>query len=58
MDRETIIEILIQDDLEFVQNSPDAAREMFATIMADGFPGYVNFTDSELDEELNERGLV
>lgn len=58
MMRDAMIEMLVNDDLEFFQKSPVGAAEYFSVLMVEGFDGYNNFTDKELEDELRERGLV
>lgn len=59
MNREKIIEILIDNDIDFdsLLNISFIDSEYFSHIMKTGFKGYNNYTYEELIDECNERGI-
>ena len=55
-DRQLAINELIDLDLsDILQNGDD--NWILSSILADGFKGYNNYTDEELMQELEERGI-
>jgi hypothetical protein len=52
-----MVEILIEDDLAHLMDGSNDARVAIATLLVNGFPGYHNYTETELVEELEMRGL-
>ena len=59
MDREGIIEQLINDDIEEMMSAArDDNFEVIAYTLELGFKGYVNYTDEELATELAEHATM
>ena len=54
-DRENAIEYLCEKDFEYINSSDGAGLELLDSILADGFKGYGNYTDRELNEAIAER---
>lgn len=54
MNREEIIDWLINNDLND-WNSEISKNEYLAQLLTQGFTGYENMTDKELQDETNER---
>jgi len=54
-DRETAIQWLCQKDFEFINEGDGPGLELLDSILADGFKGYGNYTDRELNEAIAER---
>ena len=54
MDRESTIAWLIDDDLND-WNSEDDKNSYITRMLLDGFGGYNNMTDEELNNEMHER---
>jgi hypothetical protein len=53
--REAAIQWLAQKDFEFINSGDGAGLELLDSILADGFKGYGNYTDQELNEAMAER---
>jgi len=56
--RHEMIEMLVDNDIDSIM--ADASQNdllVLAEILCTGFKGYENFTDDELVQEMNERGL-
>lgn len=58
MNRESKIKFLTDDDFEFIASMTLAGQELLETYLRDGFRGYNNFTDTELDQEIKNRKEV
>jgi hypothetical protein len=54
-DREAAIQWLCQKDFEFINEGDGAGLELLDSILKDGFKGYGNYTDRELNEAIAER---
>ena len=54
MTREEMMDELEEQDFQYIMNK-DGGVEMLRTILAYGFLGYTNYTDKELELELEER---
>ena len=54
-DREVAIKWLCQKDFEFINEGDGAGLELLDSILEDGFKGYGNYTDRELNEAIAER---
>ena len=54
-DREVAIKWLCQKDFEFITEGDGAGLELLDSILADGFKGYGNYSDKELNEAIAER---
>ena len=54
-DREVAIQWLCQKDFEFITEGDGAGLELLDSILADGFKGYGNYSDKELNEAIAER---
>jgi hypothetical protein len=54
-DREVAIEYLCERDFDFINESNGAGLELLDSILKDGFKGYGNYTDRELNEAIAER---
>jgi len=54
MTREELIEALIEDDFRVIEWAP----EFLDSILMNGFKGYGNQTDEELEQEYNDRFLL
>jgi len=54
-DREVAIQWLCQKDFEFINEGDGPGLELLDSILADGFKGYGNYTDRELNEAIAER---
>lgn len=55
MGREEAIQYLCQKDFEYINSSDGAGLELLDSILADGFKGYGNYTDEELNSAVMER---
>ena len=55
MNREQMIEWLIDNDLNDWNGNEAGKSEYLAFILRDGFVGYANQTDDELRQEIEER---
>jgi len=54
-DREAAIQWLCQKDFEFINSGDGAGLELLDSILANGFKGYGNYTDRELNDAIAER---
>jgi hypothetical protein len=54
-DREVAIEYLCERDFDFINEGDGAGLELLDSILKDGFKGYGNYTDRELNEAIAER---
>ena len=54
-DREVAIEYLCERDFDFINESNGAGLELLDSILKDGFKGYGNYTDRELNDAIAER---
>jgi len=54
-DREAAIQWLCQKDFEFINEGDGAGLELLDSILENGFKGYGNYTDRELNEAIAER---
>ena len=54
-DREVAIEYLCERDFDFINQGDGAGLELLDSILKDGFKGYGNYTDRELNEAIAER---
>ena len=54
-DREVAIEYLCERDFDFINEGNGAGLELLDSILKDGFKGYGNYTDRELNEAISER---
>jgi len=54
-DREIAIEYLCERDFDFINEGDGAGLELLDSILKDGFKGYGNYTDRELNEAIAER---
>jgi hypothetical protein len=54
-DRAVAIQWLCQKDFEFINEGDGAGLEMLDSILENGFKGYGNYTDEELNEIIAER---
>ena len=56
MDREVAIKWLCQKDFDFIINKNNGAGlELLDSILENGFKGYGNYTDRELNDAIAER---
>jgi len=54
-DREAAIQWLCQKDFEFINSGDGPGLELLDSILADGFKGYGNYTDRELNDAIAKR---
>ena len=54
-DRAVAIEYLCERDFDFINEGNGAGLELLDSILKDGFKGYGNYTDRELNEAIAER---
>jgi hypothetical protein len=54
-DREVAIEYLCEREFDFINEGDGAGLELLDSILKDGFKGYGNYTDRELNEAIAER---
>ena len=54
-DREVAIEYLCERDFDFINEGNGAGLELLDSILKDGFKGYGNYTDRELNDAIAER---
>ena len=54
-DRENAIEYLCEKDFAFINEGDGAGLELLDSILQDGFRGYGNYTDEELNSAVMER---
>ena len=54
-DREMAIEYLCERDFDFINEGNGAGLELLDSILQDGFRGYSNYTDEELNNAVAER---
>jgi len=57
-DREAAIQWLCQKDFEFINEADGAGLELLDSILENGFKGYINYTDRELNDAIAERKEV
>jgi len=57
--RDNAIETLVSDDIDTILTSEGAYNDRFflSALLTDGFKGYANHTDEELETELVERDI-
>ena len=57
--RDNAIETLVSDDIDTILTSEGAYNDRFflSALLTDGFKGYQNYTDEELEQELVERDI-
>jgi len=56
MTRDEAIKYLVQKDFDFITNELDnLGEELLYSYLEDGFKGYWNFTDEELEDEVKQR---
>ena len=60
MDRDTMIELLVDDDINTIFTAKEQYNdeELVASIIQYGFRGYEDFTDGELLVEVRQRELM
>jgi len=49
------IQYLCQKDFEFINEGDGAGLELLDSILENGFKGYINYTDRELNDAIAER---
>jgi len=54
-DREAAVKWLVNKDFEFINEGDGAGLELLDSILENGFKGYGNYTDEELNEIIAER---
>jgi hypothetical protein len=54
MTREEKEDFLVDDDFDYIMQT-DNGLELLRDYLSQGFKGYMNFTDEELDAEIRER---
>jgi primase-polymerase (primpol)-like protein len=54
-DRAAAIQYLCQKDFEFINEGDGAGLELLDSILENGFKGYINYTDRELNDAIAER---
>ena len=54
-DRVVAIQYLCQKDFEFINEGDGAGLELLDSILENGFKGYFNYTDRELNDAIAER---
>jgi hypothetical protein len=57
MTRDEMIELLIDDDINGWRDRDDQVAYL-AMLLRDGFTGYANQSDREIEDELFDRGIV
>jgi hypothetical protein len=56
MTRDEAIKYLVQKDFDFITDELDnLGEELLYSYLEDGFKGYWNFTDEELEDEVKQR---
>jgi hypothetical protein len=57
--RDNAIETLVSDDIDTILTSEGAYNDRFflSALLTDGFKGYQNYTDEELELELVDRDI-
>ena len=57
--RDNAIETLVSDDIDTILTSEGAYNDRFflSALLTEGFKGYANHTDEELENELFERDI-
>ena len=57
--RDNAIETLVSDDIDTIMTSEGEYNDRFflSALLTDGFKGYANHTDEELETELVERDI-
>jgi hypothetical protein len=55
MTRDEKIDLLVQQDFDYIMADNPSSQEMLYTILHYGFKGYFDWTDFELDAEIMER---
>lgn len=57
--RDNAIETLVNDDIDTILTSEGAYNDRFflSVLLTEGFKGYANHTDEELEQELVERDI-
>jgi hypothetical protein len=54
MTRDEKEQFLVDDDFDYIMQT-DNGLELLRDYLSQGFTGYMNFTDAELDAEIKER---
>jgi len=54
-DREEAIDYLVESDFQYIVDGDASGLELLRGYLEDGFTGYGNFTDEELQAEVKER---
>lgn len=57
MNRDEMIEFLVDNDCYYIMNR-DYTSELLKNKLRDGFKGYTNFTDSDLEREYDLRQRI
>ena len=57
MDREDKVAFLVDSDYAYIMQS-DSGLELLNSYLQFGFKGYEQFTDAELDAEIEQRKLM
>ena len=57
MTRDEKEQFLVDDDFDYIMQT-DNGLELLRDYLSIGFKGYANFTDAELDAEINERNQI
>ena len=57
--RDNAIETLVSDDIDTIMTSEGAYNDRFflSALLTEGFKGYANHTDEELEIELKDRDI-
>lgn len=58
MTREEKIDLLVEQDFNYIMANNDSSQEMLYSILEYGFKGYYDLTDVELDAEIMERDNI
>lgn len=53
--REAAVDYLVESDFQYIINGDGMGLELLRGYLEDGFKGYGNFTDEELQAEVKER---
>jgi hypothetical protein len=58
MTRDEKIQLLVDQDFDYIMANNDSGAELLESILNFGFKGYSDFTDAELDAEIAERSWM
>lgn len=58
MTRDEKIDLLVQQDFDYIMSENLSSGELLESILLYGFKGYFDWTDADLNAEIAERELI